>query len=300
MGPIGFIGLGAMGLPMARNLLKKGFGIVGCDIRREPVALARGDGAEVAASAKAVGGRCDTTVVMVFAIDQVETVLAGPDGYAAGRAGQPGTALVMSSVPPPAIRALADRLAPHGITLIDAPVSGGTAGAGQGTLAIMASGPKPAFERCRPILGAMGSKLYHVGETVGMGSAVKLMNQLLYFVNVCANAEMLALAKKAGLDLPKVREILLGGTGANWVLEHRVPHVLSGTWRSGGSIEIMRKDCRSLMELARSVEVPASLTALASEICQQTAQQEGKGDDLLVFKRLAELAGVEIAPPKGR
>lgn len=300
MGPVGFIGLGAMGLPMARNLLKKGFRLLAYDVRREPVALLKGDGAEIAASPRAIGARCDTTVVIVFDIGQVEAVLAGPDGYAGGRAGQPGTAIVMSSVPPPAIRALAGRLGPQGITLIDAPVSGGTAGAAQGTLAVMASGPKAAFERCRSILEALGKKIVHVGEAVGTGSAVKLMNQLLYFVNVCATAEMLALAAKAGLDLQVVREVVLAGVGATWVLEHRVPQVFSGHWRSGGSLEIMLKDCRSLAELAKSVDVSTPMMALAHEICQRTIEKEGRGDDLLIFKRVAEMAGVEVTAPKDR
>ncbi len=300
MGPIGFIGLGAMGLPMARNLLKKGFTVVAHDLRREPVALLKGDGAEVAASARAIGAGCDTTVVMVFDIGQVEAVLAGPEGYAAGRGGQPGTAIVMSSVPPPAIKALADRLGAQGIAVIDAPVSGGTTGAAQGTLAIMVGGAPADFERCRPSLEAMGSKIFHLGGAVGTGSAVKLMNQLLYFVNVCASAEMLALAAKAGLDLRKVREVVLAGTGASWVLEHRVPQVFAGAWRSGGSLEIVLKDCRSLAALAEDLEVSTPMMALAHEICQQTVEKESWGDDLLIFKRLAEVAGVDVTARKPR
>lgn len=245
---VGVIGLGAMGVPMAANLERAGYDVASYDIRGTGSA---GSVAEVAARATRA------VIVLVRTRAQVEAVVAQLD-----RAGL--DVLVMSTIDPSTMERLAQDLARRGLTAVDAPVSGGVAGAEAGTLAIMTAGDPAAVARCRPLLEAVGRSIFVIGDRPGMGQAVKLANQLMLAVNLVAAEEGLRLAGEYGLQPEDVLPVIERSTGASWAAANWA--TVLAWWRDyqpGGALDIIVKDMRSLLDDAAEQRVPLPVAAVA-------------------------------------
>ncbi|MBP1705556.1 MAG: 2-hydroxy-3-oxopropionate reductase [Chloroflexi bacterium] len=290
---VGFIGLGIMGRPMARNLLRAGHPLIVHDVVAGPVADLVAEGAAVAASPRDVAAACDVLITMLPDSPQVEDVYLGDGG--ALEAARPGwLAIDMSSIAPRVARAVAARATATGADMLDAPVSGGEPGAIAGTLSIMVGGSEAAFDRARPLLGVLGRTIVHVGPA-GAGQVVKLCNQVVVAVVIEAVAEALVLGTKAGVEPERIVDVLQGGLAATKVLEVRGPNMLAGRYEPGFRANLHLKDLRNALELAREagVVVPA---AAGVEQLMQRLRIAGRGDldHSALVTVLEELAGARV------
>jgi 3-hydroxyisobutyrate dehydrogenase-like beta-hydroxyacid dehydrogenase len=247
----GFIGLGAMGVPMAKSIFSAGFDLLVFDVRPENADPLVELGARRTLSLREVAEGAEALVLMVVNAEQVEEALFGGEG--AAEAMSSGSAVVvMSTVGPEAVRGIEERLAVHGVRLLDAPVSGGVARAGRGDLLIMAGGPADLFEEVRPLLGTMGSTVAHCGGSVGDGQSVKLVNQLLCGVHIAAAGEALAYAEALGLDPRSVFETIRHGAANSFMLEDRGERMLRREFVPAKSaLDIFVKDMGLVREAAR-------------------------------------------------
>ena len=292
MAQIGFIGLGIMGKPMARNLLKAGHSLVVYDISAERVAELVGDGAAAGASAKDVAARTDVIVTMLPDGPDVEKGVLGPAGVLEGaRAGS--VVVDMSSISPVVAQKVAAACEARGVNFIDAPVSGGEPKAIEGTLAIMAGGQAAVFERVLPVLQKMGSTVTLTGP-VGAGNVTKLANQIMVACNIAAMGEALVLATRAGLDPEIVFNAVKGGLAGSTVLNAKAPMVIAGNFQPGFRINLHQKDLRNALLAAESMNMKLPFTTLAQEILT-TLVNEGKGnlDHSAIVTVLEKNAGVE-------
>ncbi len=292
---IAFIGLGAMGGPMAANLVRGGFALTVLDSDAAKVARLVDLGAATADSPAAAARAAAKTIVMVETTAQAEAVVLGADGVASG-ATSGHTVICMSTIDPLAARAMHDRLAADGIRFLDAPVSGGTVRAEAGELSIIAGGGEAVFEDCRPAFEAMAANLFHVGE-VGQGLAMKLANNLLIQVGTVAVAEAMVLGAKAGLDPETMFEVIRVSTGASFAFETRVPRILSGDFEPGGTFDISYKDMELETSFAKQLGVPLLVTNVAQQVYEM-AKGAGynKEDGAAVVKLYEKLAGIELGP----
>jgi 3-hydroxyisobutyrate dehydrogenase-like beta-hydroxyacid dehydrogenase len=292
-GKVGFIGLGAMGGPMALNLVKAGFSLVVNDIDESKAASLKAKGAEAAGSAQAVAAAADRTIVIVETTEQAETVIIGAHGIIRGA--RPGHIVVcMSTIDPFAAQGLADRLAAVDIAMIDAPVSGGTGRAQSGELSVIAGGAREVFEKCEDLFAAMGSQSFHVGP-LGSGLAMKLVNNMLVQVNTVAVAEALVLGVKAGLDPETIYEVVRVSTGASAAWELRVPRILKGDFEPGGTIDISYKDQELETAFAKRLGVPVLLANVTQQVYQMArAQGLNKQDGAAIVKIYERLAQVSV------
>jgi 3-hydroxyisobutyrate dehydrogenase-like beta-hydroxyacid dehydrogenase len=283
---IGFIGLGAMGGPMARNLAAAGFELAVFDVDAERTRAAAEDfEASAAGSAAAAAEGADVLVVMVTNAAQATEALAG-DGGAAAALPAEAPVIVMSTIGPEAVRALAE----EGRPLLDAPVSGGVARAETGDLLVMAGGPAELFERLAPVLEAVGSTLVHCGEQPGDGQAVKLVNQLLAGVHIIAAAEALAYAQALGLDPAKVHETVRHGAAASFMLDDRGSRMLTrdfGDVRS--ALDIFVKDMGLVVEAGAAAGARTPLAEVAQRLYDEgSAKGLGRDDDSGVIRLWSE------------
>jgi 3-hydroxyisobutyrate dehydrogenase-like beta-hydroxyacid dehydrogenase len=292
-GKVGFIGLGAMGGPMARNLVKGGFALVVHDIDEAKTDSFKAKGAEVAASAQAVAAVAERTIVIVETTEQAESVIIGAHGIIRGaKAGH--IVICMSTIDPFAAQSFADRLAALDIAMLDAPVSGGTGRAQSGELSIIAGGAPDVFVRCQDLFGAMGSRSFHVGP-LGSGLAMKLVNNMLVQVNTVAVAEALVLGVKAGLDPQTIYDVVKVSTGASAAWELRVPRILKGDYQPGGTIDISYKDQELETAFAKRLGVPVLLANVSQQVYQMArAQGLNKQDGSAVVKIYEQMAGVKV------
>jgi 3-hydroxyisobutyrate dehydrogenase-like beta-hydroxyacid dehydrogenase len=292
-GKVGFIGLGAMGGPMALNLVKAGFTLVVHDIDAAKTEPLKAKGCEVAASAQAVAAAVDRTIVIVETTEQVESVIIGAHGIIRGaKAGH--IVLCMATIDPFAARSIADRLAALGIAMLDAPVSGGTGRAQSGDLSVIAGGAADVFAKCEDLFGVMGSRSFHVGA-LGSGLAMKLVNNMLVQVNTVAVAEALVLGVKAGLDPQTIYEVVRVSTGASAAWELRVPRILTGDFEPGGTIDISYKDQELETAFAKRLGVPLLLANLTQQVYQMArAQGLNKQDGSAIVKIFEQMAGVTV------
>lgn len=281
---VGFVGLGAMGEPMARSLSKAGFAVTAtAHKRRDALLRLRADGVSEADSPADLASRVDAVVICVPDAPQVEEVLFGLRGVVAG-ARDGLLAIDMSTISPVASRAFAERLSERGIDFVDAPVSGGPARARDGTLAIMVGASPAALERAEPILLALG-KPHHVGP-VGMGETVKLVNQIIIANVMIANVEALVFAKRAGADLEAVRTVLSSATASNYVLETWLPKTwLAGTFEGGFAMDLLRKDLAAALDAARAANYPMPATGLAYQLY---TTRSAEGDGALDYSAIAK------------
>ena len=263
---IGLIGLGIMGRPMARNLLKAGFGLTVHDVNRAAVDELVAEGATAGASARGVASSTDVLITMLPDSPDVHAVYLGPDG--AFEALRPGwLAIDMSSIAPATSRELASAAAAGGADMLDAPVSGGDKGAIAGTLSIMVGGAEPAFQRALPILEAMGRTIVHCGPA-GAGQVVKVCNQVVVAVVIEAVSEALVLGAKAGVDPARIADVLQGGLAQTKVLELRRENMLSGRFDPGFRIRLHLKDLKNALELGRQAGVAMPATAAVEQLMQ--------------------------------
>lgn len=290
-GKVGFIGLGAMGAPMALNLAKAGFALVVHDIDAAKGETLTAKGAETATSADQVAGACDRTIVIVETTEQAESVIIGAHGIIRGA--RPGhIVLCMSTIDPFSARTFADRLAGLDIAMLDAPVSGGTARARSGELSVIVGGAAETYAKCRDLFAAMGSRSFHVGP-LGSGLAMKLVNNMLVQVNTVAVAEAMVLGVKAGLDPQMIYEVVRVSTGASAAWEMRVPRILSRDFEPGGTIDITYKDQELETAFAKRLGVPLLLANLTQQVYQMArAQGLNKQDGAAVVKVFEKMAGV--------
>ena len=291
---VGFIGLGLMGRPMAKNVLKKGYPLVVHSRSQGPVDDVVAAGASPASSPAEVARRATRIITMVPDSPDVELVLDGPNGVFS--AIQPGTIVIdMSSIAPGPARRLAARAKSLGATMLDAPVSGGDIGAVAGTLSIMVGGDEQAFATVKPLLDAMGNpdKVVYVGES-GAGQLCKLCNQMVIGGTLVVVAEALALARKAGVDPARVREALLGGFAASRVLEVHGERALKGTYTPGFKTHLFAKDLRNVVSTLAEHDSAAPVTAIVQQLLHATmAAGRGEDDNSVMAKTVFELAGVE-------
>ena len=259
---VGFLGLGTMGAAMAANLARAGFAVTAWNRtpRQQPDLEALG--VTMAATPSAVARATDVIVICVSDTPDVDAVLFGPDGVAAGR---PTGKLVIdcSTISPSATRDFAARLASAGVDLVDAPVSGGSEGAQKATLTIFCGGETAAVERARPILDAMGKTITHVGPS-GSGQAVKAVNQVILAGAYLGVAEGIVLALKAGLDVEQVVGALGGGAAQSWVLANRSSRMLENDYPLGFKVALHRKDLGIALDLAREMGADLPVSALAA------------------------------------
>ncbi|HEY6739628.1 MAG TPA: NAD(P)-dependent oxidoreductase [Actinopolymorphaceae bacterium] len=289
---VGFIGLGIMGTGMAQNLLAAGHQVVVYNRSPEKAKPLAEQGAQVASSPREVAHASSVVFVCVSDTPDVEQVLFGEHGVAEGL--RIGSIVVdCSTVSPEATKVWAKRLDSQGVRFVDAPVSGGSEGAKNGTLSIMVGGSPEDVDRVRPYLEAIGQTITHVGPT-GSGQTCKLVNQILVVTAMLGVAEALVFAKAGGLDLEKTLAAVTGGAGGSWMLANRGPQVIARDWRPGFTIDLQQKDLRLVEETARALGVPVLATAQISQL-YQILQREGHGGDgnHALVRALERLAGVE-------
>jgi 2-hydroxy-3-oxopropionate reductase len=290
---IGFIGLGIMGKPMSKNLIKAGYDLTVCDINAAAVAEVVALGAKSAATPKDVAAVTDIIITMLPNSPQVKTVVLGANGVIEGaRAG----ALVvdMSSIAPLAAQEVAKALAEKGIRMLDAPVSGGEPKAIDATLSIMVGGDTAAFEEALPILKCVGASAVRVGD-VGAGNVTKLANQVIVALNIAALSEAMTLATKAGVDPELVFNAIKGGLAGSTVMNAKAPLIIDRKFDPGFRINLHIKDLNNAMETAHDVGVPLPLTAGVMEIMQALKIDScGENDHGALVKYYEKLAKVEV------
>ncbi|MFQ5839433.1 MAG: NAD(P)-dependent oxidoreductase [Candidatus Methylomirabilales bacterium] len=290
---VGFIGLGLMGQPMALNVAKAKFPLAVCNrtpAKAEPLRTA---GATVAKTPRAVAEEADVVVTMVSGPADVEEVVLGPEGVAAGA--KSGSVLIdMSTVGPQDSQRIAAAIADRGMAMLDAPVSGGVMRAEQGTLTIMVGGPESVFGRCLPVLQVMGDKVIRAGEQ-GMGSLTKLVNNLISGGIVALIGEALLLGVKGGLDPKGMLEVLSTGTARSAMLETYGPLILQGDFAPRFPLKHMHKDFGLIVQTAQTFGVPLPTTALIHQI-YGAARAAGKGElnFSAVMTLWEEIAGVKV------
>ena len=288
---IGFIGLGIMGRPMARNLLKAGYPLVVHSRSRGPVDEIARAGAKVGSSPRDVAAQSDVLITMLPNSPDVELVALGRDGIIEGA--RPGLLFVdMSTISPIVSKKVGEALAAKSVKMLDAPVSGGEKGAIDGALSIMVGGDKAVFDAVLPIFQAMGKTITHLGP-LGFGGFTKLANQIIVAVNLTALAEALTLARKAGLDRDLTLTALAGGLAGSKCLDQKKPNYLADAYNPGFKIDLHFKDLGLIMESARALGVPLPTTAVVQELFS-ALRVKGRGglDHSGVITLLEDIAGL--------
>lgn len=291
---IGFVGIGAMGEHMARRIHDAGYPLTACAHRnRERLERLLAAGVTEAADPAAVAATSETVVICVPDAPQVEEVLFGPRGIAAG-ANAPRFIIDMSTISPVASQDFAQRLTAGGHRFMDAPVSGGPVRAKDGTLTIMAGGAPEDFAYAEPLLKTMGTPT-HLGP-VGMGETVKLVNQIMISNIMIANVEALTFAKKAGADVEAVRKVIATATGSNYLLENWLPKTwFAGTFEGGFALDLLRKDLGAALDAARAMKLPMPASASAYQVyTAQSAKGDGARDYSAIAKFYERIAGDEV------
>ncbi len=296
---IGFVGLGKMGHPMARNLARAGYRIVAYDVDRNALTRAcETTGVEAGESLRAIASRCEAVITMLPDGNAVRAVVLGPNGaedclLAGFRRG--GVLIDMSSSSPLGTRALGARLAERGVAMLDAPVSGGVRKAIEATLSIMLGGDAQSIARCRPILEAMGRQIFLTGP-LGSGHAMKALNNYVSAAGLVAAAEGVLAAQRFGLDPGNVVDILNASTGMNnSTLNKFHQFILSRAFDSGFSLDLMVKDLKTALEVARSTGSPAPLAGACLEAWTEAQAALGPGlDHTAVVRYWEKLAGTEL------
>jgi 3-hydroxyisobutyrate dehydrogenase len=290
---IGFIGLGIMGRPMARNLLKAGFSLTVWNRSRPGIDELVAEGAAEASGPREVAERSDVVITMVSDSPDVEQVALGPGGIIEGA--RPGLVMVdMSTISPDVTRRIAARLAEKGVEMLDAPVSGGDKGAIAGTLSIMVGGSEATLERCRPVLEAMGQTITYCGPS-GAGQTVKLCNQIVGGLNNLAMCEALVFAAKAGVNLRTMIEAVSGGACTSWAIQNLAPKVVERDFAPGFKVAHQQKDLRLALDEADDRSLPLPGTSLVHQLFA-AVEADGLGGEGIqsLVKALEKLAGVTV------
>jgi 3-hydroxyisobutyrate dehydrogenase len=290
---IGYIGLGIMGRGMAHNILRAGFPLTVWNRSPERMSGLIEAGATAGDSPADVAAKSDIIFICVSDTPDVEQVILGENGVIHG-AKEGALVIDTSTISPKATREIADQLDDWGISMLDAPVSGGSEGAEKGTLSIMVGGEEASFSRAKPIFEAIGKTITHMGPN-GSGQATKLVNQILCVANMLAASEALLLAQASGLDLTKTLQAVGGGAGGSWMLVNRGPQVAARDFRPGFTIDLQQKDLRLVLEAADELGLPLSLTSTIHGY-YNVLQRQGLGDDgnHALVKALEQLSGITV------
>ncbi len=290
MNTIAFAGLGAMGLPMAKNLLAAGHRVRGIDLNPTALATLAASGAEPAADAAAAARGAEVLILMVVNAAQAEQVLFENGALQALDEG--AIVCLMATCPPAAVERIAARVTATGRRFVDAPVSGGTAGATAGALTIMAACARADFDALQPVFQAMGQRLFHVGEHAGQGATVKTVNQLLCGVHIAVVAEAFALAAKVGVDLEVLLEIMGGSAASSWMLKDRGPRMLQAAPEVSSAVDIFVKDLGIVLEAGRDAKAALPIAAVAHQLFLATSGRgDGREDDSQVIRSYYALNG---------
>jgi len=287
---IGFVGLGAMGAPMALNLVKVGHAVQGFDLRGDAVRALAAAGGQAAASTADAARDADLLWLMVVSGEQAESVLF--DGGAAQALPQ-GAIVVAGCTQAPALaRRTADRLAAIGLSMLDAPVSGGIKGATAGTLTLMVSGEAAVIERARPVLGAVGQRIFDVGREAGLGSTAKMINQLLCGVHIAAAAEAMHVAERAGVSLATMHEIISVSAGNSWMFGDRVPRMMQDEPPVTSAVDIFVKDLGIVLDQGKQMRQGLPLASAAMQMfLAASGLGHGAADDSQVIRAYRAMNG---------
>lgn len=291
MTTIAFAGLGAMGMPMARNLLARGYRVRGIDINPGALDALAAAGGERTPGAAAAAHGADVLILMVINAAQAEQVLFADGALQALPEG--GIVCLMATCPPGAVAHIAERVDAAGRRFVDAPVSGGTAGAIAASLTIMAACERASFETMQPVFQAIGQRIFHVGERPGQGATVKTVNQLLCGVHIAVVAEAFSLAAKAGVDLDVLLEIMAGSAASSWMLKDRGPRMLQAEPEVSSAVDIFVKDMGIVLEAGREAKAALPIAAVAHQMFLATSGRgEGRADDSQVIRSYHRLNGL--------
>ncbi|MGG2048050.1 L-threonate dehydrogenase [Burkholderia gladioli] len=292
---VGVIGLGVMGLGVARSLLRAGFRVHACDLREDVLAAFAAEGGVPCATPAELGARCEVLITLVVNAAQTEAVLFGEQGAVpAMRAGS--VVISSATVAPDFAVQLGARVEAAGLLMLDAPVSGGAARAASGEMTVMSSGPAEAYAACEDVLAAIAGKVYRLGAEHGAGSKVKIINQLLAGVHIAAAAEAMALGLREGVDADALYEVITHSAGNSWMFENRVPHILNGDYTPLSAVDIFVKDLGLVLDTARRSKFPLPLSATAHQMFM-SASSAGHGgeDDSAVIKTFP---GITLPPAR--
>lgn len=290
---VGFIGLGIMGKPMAKNLLKAGYELVVYDFNQAAVDELVSCGAAAAANGKEAAGQVEVVITMVPNSPHVRAAVLGKDGIAEGA--KPGLVLIdMSSIDPTESKKISEECEKYGIEMLDAPVSGGEPKAIDGTMSVMVGGKKEIFDKYYDLMKAMAGSVVYVGG-IGSGNVAKLANQMVVAINIAAVAEALSFAKKMGTDPELVYQAIRGGLAGSTVMDAKAPMMLARNFKPGFRIELHIKDLTNALNAAHAISYPALLTAQLMEM-MQFLRSEGcdKEDHSSLVKFYEKIAGVTV------
>ncbi|WP_068638531.1 NAD(P)-dependent oxidoreductase [Thauera butanivorans] len=294
MNTIAFAGLGSMGLPMARNLLAAGHRVRGIDLNAAALATLAASGAEPAVDAAGAARGAEVLILMVVNAAQAEQVLF--DDGALQALDEGGIVCLMATCPPAAVERIAARVTASKRRFVDAPVSGGTAGATAASLTIMAACDRATFDAMQPVFQAMGQRIFHVGERAGQGATVKTVNQLLCGVHIAVVAEAFALAAKVGVSLDVLLDIMGGSAASSWMLKDRGPRMLQAEPEVSSAVDIFVKDLGIVLEAGRDARAALPIAAVAHQLFLATSGRgDGRADDSQVIRSYYALNGTMSA-----
>ncbi len=290
---VGLIGLGIMGRPMAKNILKAGFALTLWNRTRARIGELVALGAHAADSPKDVAAKVDIIITIVSDSPDAAEVILGANGVIEGvRAGS--LVIDMSTISPQVTREMASKLAAKNVAMLDAPVSGGEKGAIEGTLSIMVGGEAAALERARPVFDALGKRIVHIGSN-GMGQVCKLANQIAVALNNLSISEALVFAQKAGADPAKVLEAIQAGAAGSWAFNNYAPKILRRDFAPGFMVALQQKDLKLVLEAARAMQLSLPGTALTHELYKSIQAHGGdKEGNFALIKAIEALAGVKV------
>ncbi len=285
---IGFIGVGNIGTPMCRHLIEAEHNVLAYDANADHLARIVNLGAQAADSPRAVAQACDIVFSSLPGPHEVEQVALGEDGIIA--AARPGLIYVdLSTNFPATAQRVCAALAEKGVTMIDAPVSGGVVGAERGSLAVMVGGNSQAFATCKPLLEHFAGNVFHVGD-IGSGCVAKLVNNMVAFINMVAAGEGMVLGAKAGVDPKKLRDIIQASSGASWVMQQFPNTVFAGDFTPGFTVDLAHKDLRLALEMGDALSVPLMMGSMCMNLMRQLRANGRGGDDFSSLVRVLEEA----------
>lgn len=291
---VAVIGLGAMGLGMARALLRAGLSVSGYDTNPDALDALKAAGGRAGASATDAARGADILVLVVVNAAQVESALFGAEGAAAAL-GDGAVVIASPTMAPQEAQDFARRAEAAGLLYLDAPISGGAAKAAAGALTVMASGAPEAFAAAAPALDAMAETVYRLGDSVGIGSSFKIVNQLLAGVHIAAACEAITFAGSLGLDISRVFDVITKSAGNSWMFENRIPHVLAGDYTPMSAVSIFTKDLGIVSDLGRRQKFPLPVTSAALQLFVMTeAAGMARDDDSSVARLLAGISGLTL------
>jgi putative dehydrogenase len=291
---VAVIGLGSMGMGAAVNLVRAGHSVFGCEPRAAVREAFTAEGGTAVARPAELPADLQAVIVFVVNAAQTDDVLFGADGCVAKLAA--GTVIMCcTTVAPEYARKLSAQLEGAGLLLLDAPVSGGSVGAREGSMTVMASGSEEAFAKAQPLLDAIAKKVWRLGDAAGIGSTVKMVNQLLAGVHIATAAEALALGIRAGADPQTLFDVISTSAGSSWMWQNRVPHILAGDDTPHSAVNIFVKDLGIVLDQARSLTFPLPMASAAHQLfLAAAAAGHGGRDDAFVIRVWQALAGIKL------